>query len=151
MRFLFSEGVKPIQIHRRMRIQYGDRCMSCTQVYEWTEKFKNGVTSVEDSPRPGPAFTAVTEDNIAAVENVIQENRRVTVKEVTSLLDISVRSAHHIIHDDLKSRKVCARWVPKRLTPEMKERRVDACQELLRQHEADGEAFLQRIVTGDES
>jgi len=30
----------------------------------------------------------------------------------------------------------------------MKERSVDACQELLRWYEADGEAFLQRIVTG---
>jgi len=47
VRFFFSEGVKPIEIHRRMRIQYGDRCMSCTQVYEWTEKFKNGVSIVE--------------------------------------------------------------------------------------------------------
>ena len=102
--FLFSEGMKPIEIHRRMRIQYGDRCMSRTRVYEWTEKFKNGITSVEDSPRPGPTFTAVTEDNIAAVENVIQENRRVTVKEVASLLDISVGSAHHIIHYELKFR-----------------------------------------------
>jgi len=72
VRFLFREGVKPIEIHCRMRIQYEDRCMSRTQVCEWTEKFKNGVTSVEDSPRPGPAFTAVTEDNIAAVENVIR-------------------------------------------------------------------------------
>ena len=68
--------------------------MSLTQVYEWTEKFKNGVTSVEDSPRPGPA---VTQDNIAAVENVVWENRRVTVKEVASILDISVGSAHHIM------------------------------------------------------
>jgi hypothetical protein len=64
VRFLCCEGVNLTQIHRRMRIQYGDRCMSRTQVYEWTEKFKNGVTSVEDSPRPSPAFTAVTEDNI---------------------------------------------------------------------------------------
>ena len=47
MRFLFSEGVKPIEIHRRTIIQYGDRCMSRTQVYEWTEKFKNGVSIVE--------------------------------------------------------------------------------------------------------
>ena len=76
-----------------MRIQYGDSCMSSTKVYEWTEKFKNGVTSVQDPPYPGPAFTAVTEDNIAAVENVIQENRHVTVKEVVSLLDISVGCA----------------------------------------------------------
>jgi len=122
--------------------------MSRTQVYEWTEKFKNGVTSVEASPRPGPAFT---EDNIAAVENVTRENRRITVKEVASLLDISVGSAHHIIHDELEFRKVCARWVIKRLTPEMRERRVDACQEVVRRYETDGEAFLQRIVTGDES
>ena len=112
VRFLFSEGVKPIEIQRRIRIQYSDRYMSRIQVYEWIEKFKNGVTSVEDSPRPGPAFTAVTEDNTAAMENMIWENRRVTVKEVASLLDISVRSAHHIIHDELKFRKVCARWVP---------------------------------------
>jgi len=71
-------------------------------VYEWTERFKNGVTSVEDSPHPGPAFKKVTEDNTAAVENVIRENRRVSVKEVASLLDISVGPAHHIIHDELK-------------------------------------------------
>ena len=150
VRCLFSEGVKPIEIHRRMRIQYGDKCMSRTQVCEWTDKFKNSVTSVEDSPHPGPAFTAVTEDNIAAVENVIRENWRITIMEVASLLDISVGSAHHIIHDELKFRKLCARWVPKRLTPEMKERRVDACQELLCQYEADGEAFLQSIITGDD-
>ena len=38
--------------------------------------YTGAVTSVEDSPRPGPGFTAVTEDNIAAVENVIRENRQ---------------------------------------------------------------------------
>jgi len=79
-------------------------------VYEWTEKFKNGVTSVEDSPRPDPAFTAVTEDNIAAVENVVWENWRATVKEVASVLDISVGSAHHIIHDELKFRTADKGW-----------------------------------------
>jgi len=61
--------------------------MSRRQVYEWTENFKKGVTSVEDSRRPGPA---VTEDNIAAVENVKLEIRRVTVKEVASLPDFHV-------------------------------------------------------------
>ena len=101
MRFLFSEGVKPIKIHRRMSIQYSDRCTSRTQVYEWTQRFKNCVTSVEDSPRLGPA---VTEDNMVAVENVIWE-KCVTVKEVASVLDISVGSAHHIIHDELSSKK----------------------------------------------
>ena len=47
--------------------------------------------------------------------------------------------------------KVSGRWVPRQLTPELKERGVDACEELLRRYEIEGDAFLQRIETGDES
>ena len=36
-------------------------------------------------------------------------------------MNISVGSVYHIIHDELKFQKVCARWVPKRLTPEMRD------------------------------
>ena len=61
VRFLRSEGVKPIEIHRRMKVQYGDECLSQQQVYEWSRKFANGVTSVEDAPRPGQAsFWSIT-------------------------------------------------------------------------------------------
>jgi len=55
IRFLSSEGVKPIEIHRRMKVQYGDACLSLQKVYEWTRKFMNGTGSVTDSPRPGQA------------------------------------------------------------------------------------------------
>ena len=39
--FLSSEGVKPIEIHRRMKTQFGDACLSLQQMYEWDRKFKN--------------------------------------------------------------------------------------------------------------
>ena len=57
--FLSSEGVKPTEIHRRMEVQYGDAFLSLQQVYEWTRKFLNGVSSVADSPRPGQAHRVV--------------------------------------------------------------------------------------------
>ena len=82
VRFLSSEGVKPIKIHRRMKVQYGDACLSLQQVYEWTRKFMNGVSSVTDSPRPGQARRVVTPEAIAAVEAIVKENRRVTVNEI---------------------------------------------------------------------
>jgi len=31
-RFLSSEGVKPTEIRRRMKVQYGDACLSLQQV-----------------------------------------------------------------------------------------------------------------------
>ena len=58
--FLRSEGAKPIEIHRRMEVQYGDARLSLQKVYEWTRKFLNGVSSVTDSPRPGQAHRVVT-------------------------------------------------------------------------------------------
>jgi hypothetical protein len=32
IRFLITEGVKPIEVHRRMKVQYGDACLSQQQV-----------------------------------------------------------------------------------------------------------------------
>jgi hypothetical protein len=62
--FLSSEGVKPIEIHRRINVQYGDACLSLQKVYEWTRKFMNGISSVTDSPRPGQAHRVVTPEAI---------------------------------------------------------------------------------------
>ena len=58
--FLSSEGVKPIEIHRRMKVQYGDACLSLQQVYEWTRKFMNGISSVTGCPRPGARVAALS-------------------------------------------------------------------------------------------
>ena len=99
IRFLSSEGVKPIEIHRRMKIHYGDACLSQQQVYEWSRKLMNGISSVTDSPRPGQAHRLVTPEVIAAVEAIVKENRRATGYEIAAHLDISDGSAHHIVHE----------------------------------------------------
>jgi len=105
IRFLSSEGVKPIEIHRRMKVQYGDACLSLQQVYGWIRKFMKGIRSVTDSPRPGQAHRVVTPEAIAAVEAIVKENRRVTVNEIAAHLDMSHGSAHHIVHDVLQFHK----------------------------------------------
>jgi histone-lysine N-methyltransferase SETMAR len=134
-----------------MELQYGNACLSLQQVYEWSKKFKNCMSSVAATPRPGQAHRVVAPQAISEVEHVTKENRRVMVDEVVAMLDISHGSAHHIIHDVLQFHKVSARWVPRQLSLEMKERRVDVCQELLQRYKTEGGGFLERIVTGDES
>ena len=46
--------------------------------------------------------------------------------------------------------KVCTRWLPKLLTPIQHMNRVQCCQELLQEIDANPVKFLDRIVTGDE-
>jgi len=134
-----------------MKVQYGDACLSQQQVYEWSRKLANGVTSVEDAPRTGQAQRVVTPPNIAAVEAIVMENRRVTLNDIAACLKISHGSAHHTVHDVLQFHKVSARWVPRQLTHKLRERRVDACEELLRRFEREGDGFLVRIITEDET
>jgi hypothetical protein len=81
----------------------------------------------------------------------MMENHQVSVNEIAEIHNMSHGSAHHVIHDVLQFHKVSARWVPWQLTPELKRRRVDACEELLQRLEAEGDGFLSRIVTGDET
>jgi hypothetical protein len=84
----------------------------------------------------------VTPEAIAAVEAIVKDNRRVTVHDIAAHLDMSDGSEHNTVHDVLQFHKVSARWVPHQLTAELKERRVDACQELLKRFEAEGDPTI---------
>ncbi|CAF5001222.1 unnamed protein product [Rotaria sp. Silwood1] len=46
---------------------------------------------------------------------------------------------------------VCSTWVPHVLTPVQRHERVEACRELLARYEKEGNDFLFRIITDDES
>jgi hypothetical protein len=142
--FLSSDGIKPQEMHRRMKTQYRDACISLQQMYEWDRKFKNEMSSVADADRSGrPHQTA------KHAEQLIRETHHVT-NEVALELGISHGSAHHIMHDVLQYHKVRAQWVPRQLTAELKERHMDACKELLGHYQTERDAFLQCIVTEDD-
>jgi len=99
IRFLSSEAVKPIEIHRRMKVQYSDACLSLQQVYQWTGKSMNGISSATDCPRPSQTHRVVTPEGSAAVEAIVKENGRVTANEMAARLDMSHGSAQHVVRD----------------------------------------------------
>jgi hypothetical protein len=71
--------VKPIKIHWWMKVQYGDACLSLQQLYKWTKRFMNSISSVTESPWPGQAHWVVTPEAIAAVETIMKENHHIKV------------------------------------------------------------------------
>jgi histone-lysine N-methyltransferase SETMAR len=81
---------------------------------------------------------------------MIMADRRITVKQLSLRLDIAEASVCRIL-EQLGFSKVCARWVPRQLTDAHKEIRKTICADLLERHEDDGDEFLSRIVTGDET
>ena len=57
------------------------------------------------------------------------------------------RSVRQRLHENLLLHKLCAKFVPKMLTIEQKERRRSTCQRI----ETEGRDWMKSIITGDES
>jgi hypothetical protein len=106
IRFLWSERVKLTEIHRRMIQQYVGSCMSERKVYQWVEKFQEGRTSAVDEHGSSRPCTAISDANVTHVDALIVENRRISVDTVAIFFNISVGSAHGIIHETVKYRCV---------------------------------------------
>ena len=61
------------------------------------------------------------------------------------------RSLLHKIVTEHLFWKLWARWVPNQLTPEQKAERMDSALTFLQQYYEEGDEFLDRIITGDET
>ena len=114
--FLRLCGMKPIGIHQKLSDTCNDGVMDMKNVCSWVWEFKEGQTLCENKPKEPWPCTTQSEDMIARVEQMVMEDHRLTVKQIAANASISVGSGDTILHDDLKVRKVSARWVLRMLT-----------------------------------
>jgi DNA-directed RNA polymerase sigma subunit (sigma70/sigma32) len=89
-----------------------------TAVYKWVTRFSEGRESVTDKVRLGWPATSRTEENIAKIRQIARENRRLTVSSIAEQANIDRETVRKILTQDLDTRKVCAKTVPKELTEE---------------------------------
>ena len=64
------------------------------------------------------------------VDELIEHDRRIIQKQIEGRLGKSKERVGYII-GLLGYKKVCSRWVPRMLTPEKKQKRVEICEGLL--------------------
>jgi len=151
IKFMVKLGWENRQIIDALEQVYGDNAPKKSTTYKWISRFRSGRNEIEDEPRSGRPSTSVCEENIDAVRDMIEKDRRITTESVADTLNISVGSAHTILVESLGLSKLSARWVPRLLRPDQQQTRVDLSMEILNKWDEDSEAFLQRIVTGDET
>ena len=153
--FLTAEGYSAANIYDRIKSVFGNMCISDSAVRKWVKYFRGEdptETTLRDRKRPGRPLSASDTVHQEAVYSMIRSNRRVKQIVIANEVGISKERAHHIIVIHLLGyRKVSARWVPRQLTLEMKTQRKEMCIHLLKRYNKKGEAFLERVVTGDES
>jgi len=129
---------------------YGDESLHRGQVYRIFVDLKRGENG-SDKRGWNTEKRVRVEKNIEAVRSMINDDRRVTIVDIEMATGLSRGTINRILHDDLRLSKLSARWVPHLLTDKHKAERIRCAKKFLKSHFECGKAFLDKIVTVDET
>jgi len=101
---------------------------------------------MEDDEHFGRLSTCTTPEMIAKVREVILEDRRQTIHEVSNRVGLSYGSCQRILADELNMRRIAAKFVPRLLNNGQRDHRVQVCTELQKAVRHDRN-FLSGVIT----
>ena len=133
-----------------LQTAFGASCMNQASVFGWHKRFKEGRKSVRDDERCGRSKEVRTPELIGQIKNFMDKDRCVSIETISAQFDVSVRTVHTIIREELKMQKICAKFVPRVLREDQKERRCHDSREIVELINSDP-AVLDALVTWDES
>ncbi|KAJ8956624.1 hypothetical protein NQ318_013977 [Aromia moschata] len=102
----------------------GVGCLSDRQIFRWHKAFAEGREDVNDEKRAGRPSTSSSDDNVKRVRDLLNTDRRLSVRLISETLDITKTIVHEIVSESLGMRKVCAKLVAKVLTDDQNARRL---------------------------
>ena len=150
IKFLVLKNIPTQEILKELQLVYKEQCPGKSTVYYWIAEFKGGRQDVQqDFSRVGRP-QEIPEMKISQCDDIIAENRRITIRSLSSLLNVSYGTCADIIKS-LGYSKVCSRFVPRFFTPEMRIRRVECAEKALELYGNYQDVFLHNIVTEDET
>ena len=88
-----------------------------------------------------------TAELINQIKNFMDKDRRVSIETISAQFDVSAGNVHTIIHEELKMRKICGKFVPRVLREDQKERCCHDSREMVKVINSDPAV----LVTCDES
>ena len=145
--FQFCEalGKTPTETYKMIQDTGAVKKCCLSLVFKWHKQFKDGRGSIEDESRcgrPAKLKSAI----VQVVKDLLAEDRRFTVRTISSHLGVSKSYIHQILTDDLHMSKVSPE-----VGDEQKATRVECSTEFLNRFEMEGDQFLDNIITMDET
>ena len=107
--------------------------------------------SLEVDPHSGGPLSVTTPEIVSKVHDMVMNDSQVTERCIASSVGISQEIVHSILTEDLNTRKLSARWVPRLLTVDQRHTRQNMLLANLNLSETDPEKFLLRCVMMDET
>lgn len=96
IKYLCLKNMSTKDIHNDL-VETSEDSVPYSTVARWAKEFKLGRTSTEDAHREGCPSTSRTEDIVKKVEDIVLEDRRVTIGHIAEVTRISFGSIQRIL------------------------------------------------------
>ena len=105
---------------------------------------------MRDDERCGRSRKIRISEMIGQINDFMNRDRRVSIKTLSSQFNVSVGAVHTIIREELKMQKICAKFVPRVLREDQRERLCNGSKEMVELINSDLQV-LDALVTCVES
>jgi len=150
IKFCANLGKSAMETLKMIQQGFGDQSLSRTRVFQWHTRFKTGRTSVDDDKHTGRPTSCTTPETAAQIQRLIHQDRGWTIHDIAEEVGVGYGTCQQVLTEELDMHCVAAKFVPRIVTADQKQQRVNLCTEL-RQLASNDERFLSRVITGDES
>ena len=116
--FLRGKSIK--ETKEKLEKYYKESAPSHGMVHKWFTEFRCSRISTSDAERPGRPKEVTSEEMIDKIHDIVLNDHRLKVCEISETVNISVGRVWHILHECLGMRKLSARWVRRLLTADHK-------------------------------
>ena len=89
IKFYFKLGKTATECYETLKAAFGEQAMGHSQTFQWFSRFKAGKISTDDDECSGRTVSSSRPEMIESVRQIIREDRRRTIDEVSMLVGIS--------------------------------------------------------------
>ena len=108
---------------------FGDQTLSRARVFQWHARFKTSRTSVDDDEHTGRPTSCTTPETLTRIQELLHQDRHRTIHDIAEKVGIGYGTRKQILMEELDMHCVAAKFVPRILTADQKQRRVNVCVE----------------------
>ena len=148
IKLCFKLGKNAAETYAMLQTAFEASCINQASVFEWHKRFKEGRKFVRDDKRCGKSKEVRTPELIGQIKNFMDKDRRMSIETISARLNFSVGTVPTIILEELKMRNIFAKFVPKVLREDQKERCCHDRREMIELINSDPAVF-DALVTCD--
>ncbi|UYV79688.1 GVQW3 [Cordylochernes scorpioides] len=107
-----TAGLTLLCTYELIKEAFGDAALSRSRTFEWFSRFQKGREKVNDDQHTGRPRSLRCEENKLKIKELIKSNRRISIKDLSSEIGLSVGLCHQIVTKAMDMIWTSSKFVP---------------------------------------